>query len=227
MSIRYRTNGRKLNTPKSNRHKVISLFSDEEDEDDESKENGTKIPPRHKSLTPPPLIGKEELRKVRDVLANHALGSSRTRTGTRSTETTPRKSKEAKALNDSDDDFDLEAFQSAVNSDIAKQATQLAKQAKSTAQKASVQDTKIVIVLCGRRVKREEVPVDWEKPLGLKVTTGTAFFKIKDEFLKNRKYEGEIVLAWRGARLFHGTPKDIGMAAESRIGLYLLKLVLQ
>ena len=126
-----------------------------------------------------------------------------------------------------DDDFDLEAFESAVNSDIAKQAAQLYNSSKSTAQKASSPDTKIVIVLCGRRVGKERVPVDWDKPLGLKVTTGTAFPKIKDEFLKNRKHEGEIVLVWRGARLFHGTPKDIGMNPESRIGLGLRESILQ
>jgi hypothetical protein len=119
------------------------------------------------------------------------------------------------ASSEFNDDFDMAAYQSKLNSDIAQQAARL-KQREST---TTEQQQKILLVLLGRREGDHSLPEGWEKPLGLNVFSKIALSKMREEFQRKKDYKGEVILAWKGIRLRHGTPKDIGMTDQSRIGM--------
>jgi len=115
------------------------------------------------------------------------------------------------ALSDFEDDFDLSAYQSKMNSDIVKQATQDLKGKEEPA-------AKIILLLYAHKKGKEQLPANWETPIGLKVLSTVTFNKVGEEFLKNKRWSGGIVLAWKGVKVVHGTPKDLGLADQSKLG---------
>jgi hypothetical protein len=115
---------------------------------------------------------------------------------------------------DDDDDF-LAKYKASMNSDIARQASQL----KTSEQKKPVSEVTFLLVLRGKKMKMDDVPSDWIKPLGLRVSQTTSFAKMRENFLKSKRYKSEVVLAWKGVRLRHGTATDVGMGDKDEIGI--------
>lgn len=195
------------------------------DTDSDSEEETPQITPvasrkRPRSLTPPPILGEAAIQQAMAVVTDH-MNHKRTRqrsyaTGSPPPEPTANNIADD-ASSDFNDDFDMAAYQSKLlNSDIAKQAAKL-KQSEQTTTKTE-QPQKILLVLLGRREGDTGLPEEWEKPLGLNVFSTISLSKMRTEFQRNRKYDKDVILAWKGVRLRHGTPKDIGMTNQSRIG---------
>ena len=103
-----------------------------------------------------------------------------------------------------------------MNSDIAKQAAIL-----YSRQEPKVVESKIFLILVGKKFDGESLPQEWSKPLGLKVMSTMQFTKMREEFKKNKGYKGEIILVLKGVRLWHGTPKDLALKDQTLIGINL------
>jgi hypothetical protein len=124
-------------------------------------------------------------------------------------------------VSDFEDDFDLSAYQARMmNSDVAKQAAKYLQEKEQPA-------AKILLLFFGHKKGNDRVPEDWEKPIGLRVLSTISFSKMSEEFLKNKKWQGNIVLVCKGIKVSHGTPKSYGLGDQSRIGSFRLKWLTQ
>jgi hypothetical protein len=119
---------------------------------------------------------------------------------------------------DFEDDFDISAYKARMNSDISKQATALnSGKNQSTPEK----ETKTVFLLFRARKMESDksVPQDWEKPMEFRVAPSFPIQNLRDEFKKRRAFKGEIILSWKGVRLWRGTPEEIGFGSQEVIGI--------
>jgi hypothetical protein len=186
------------------------LTSDEESDDQEQEKSS-----RQATLTPPPLLAPEAIKQAMALINDHIKPLRRTRRQTNaSADDAPRSEAE-----DSDDDgFDLKAYQSAMDSDIAKQAQRAQRLQASTT--TCDEPTKILLLFQGQKRGGEDLPESWETVLGLKVLSTTTFAKMQERFQMSRNYTGDVVFAWRGVRLWHGgTPQHLQMGDQERIGM--------
>lgn len=101
-----------------------------------------------------------------------------------------------------------------MNSDIAKQAAIL----HSRQQEQKPVEVRVLLILVGKRFEGETLPTEWSKPIGLKVMSSMQFTKLREEFKKQRGYTGDVVLVLKGVRLYHGTPKGLGLKDQTLIG---------
>lgn len=200
---------------------MISLYSDFFEDSDEETPQITPATERKRprSLTPPPVLGPAALQQAMQVVAEH-MNHKRTRN--RSYATGSPELEEDDASSDFNDDFDMAAYESKLQSDIAQQATKLKQR-----EQASTERQKIMLVLRGRSDGDSSLPEGWEKPLGLNVFSTITLSKIREEFKDKRRCNGEVILAWKGVQLRHGTPKDIGLTDQSRIGMSSKNLILR
>lgn len=192
------------------RRNIISLSSDDENEDESPGD--LDIPLRHASLTPPPIVGQEALRQAMAVISEH-VQNNRPRTQQQaSTTATTNDFSEPESRTDVEDEFDLEKYQAKMNSEIAKQAAQLTRKVDDSVEP-------ILLVMRGLKIGEEEIPENWETPIGMKVKSSTTFAKMREEFANKKNYKGDIVLSFKGVRLLHGTPKDIAISKEECLGI--------
>jgi hypothetical protein len=115
-----------------------------------------------------------------------------------------------------EDTFDMAKYLANMNSEIAKQAEQVSRKEKVA------DDAILLLMLLPHRMGEEDLPHNWETPLGLNVRSTTTFNKMRESVQSKRQYQQNIVLAWNGVRLYHGTPKDVGMRSDERIGIHPL-----
>jgi hypothetical protein len=149
------------------------------------------------------------------LISDHVPTDTRRRTRAQTTSTTL-----ASEPSDSGDDFDLSAYQSAMNSDIAKQAQQF--QRRTHVPTTICEPEKILLVFQGQKRGTENVPETWGTVLGLKVLSTTTFTKMQEQFKKSKGFSKDVVFAWRGVRLWHGgTPQKLQMTDQERIGMIL------
>ena len=189
------------------------------DEVEEIKASTTKK--RRITLTPPPTVGQEALRQAMAVINEH-VGNDRFGSNARSDNVVTKPLRTTTPPDESDDDDFLAQYKESMNSDIARQAAQYQRTGERLARETTKEE-KILLILKGRKKKKQDsVPTDWEKPIGLRVNSTTSFNKMHDEFLKNKKFSGEVVMVWKGVRLRHGTPKDIGMKEKDEIGKHVI-----
>jgi len=224
---------KKAAPPSKKRRPIIPLSTDEEDnsEADPSEPVETNTD-RSISLTPPPIVGEEALQQAMAVINDHMKNSTSATTTTRSrtrqqtsnstTSTTAVDPPLVPASDDLDDDFDLAAYQNSMNSDIAKQAAIL----YSRHEEKPAVESKIFLVLVGRRFDGETLPLEWSKPLGLKFSSTMQFTKLRDEFKKQRKYEKDVILVLKGMRLSYGSAKELGLKDQTLIGTNPLRVKL-
>lgn len=207
--------GRKAAAPtKKRKSNVVSLDSDSDEEEETPQITPVAARKRPRSLTPPPQLGPEAIQQAMAVVSDH-INHRRTRQRSFATGSPePQKRDDDDVSSDFDDDFDMAAYESKLKSDIAQQATKLKQR-----EVANTQQQKILLVLLGRREGDNSLPEGWEKPLGLNVYSTISLSKMREEFQRNKKYHGEVILAWKEVRLRHGTPKDIGMSDQSRISM--------
>jgi hypothetical protein len=121
-------------------------------------------------------------------------------------------------LSSFEDDFDISAYKAKMNSDISKQAAAFnSGKGQSTPEKV----TKIVFLLFRARKmdSDESVPQDWENPVEFRVPPSFPIQSLRDEFKKRRAFKGEIILSWKGVRLWRGTPEEIGFGSQELIGI--------
>jgi len=216
---------KKTAPPAKKRRPIISLSTDEEDNSQEPPSEP--VEPNTDgsiSLTPPPIVGEEALQQAMAVINDHVHHSTTTATHSRTRRQTSHSTTfdPPPASDDLDDDFDLAAYQNSMNSDIAKQATILYNRQE---EKPTV-ETKIFLIFVGKRFDGETLPVEWSKPLGLRVMSSMLFAKMRDEFKKQKKYEKEVVFVLKGVKLYHGTPKDLALKDQTLIGINSLGLEL-
>lgn len=107
-----------------------------------------------------------------------------------------------------------------MNSEIAKQAEQLSRKEEIA------EDKTLLLFLLAHRMAEEELSDDWETPLGVNVKSTTSFNKMREIFQEKRRYQQNIVLAWSGVRLYHGTPKAVDIKSNERIGIHPLPPIL-
>jgi Ubiquitin-2 like Rad60 SUMO-like len=196
----------------SKRRHVISLESDEENEEfaEESIVNPVRRPA---SLTPPPVVGEEALRQAMAVINEH-VHKNRPRTGKQTSPTaTTEESNQPELIQQKKEEFDLAKYQAQMNSEIARQAVLARPKGDDSVET-------ILLLLRGRKMDAEEVPEGWEKPLGMKVKSSTTFAKMKEEFASKKDFKGDVVLSFKGVRLFHGTPKDLAITNEECLGIH-------
>jgi hypothetical protein len=215
---------KKTAPPTKKRRPIISLSTDEEDNEEPPSEPVETNTDRSISLTPPPIVGEEALKQAMAVINDHVNRSTTTTTRSRTRQQTSDSTTvdPPPASDDLDDDFDLAAYQTSMNSDIAKQAAIL----YSRQEEKPAVEAKIFLILMGKGFDGETLPVDWSKPLGLRVMSTMQFTKMKDEFKKQKKYEKEVVLVLKGVKLYHGTPKDLALKDQTLIGINPLGLEL-
>lgn len=216
MQFVYKLTCRVIEKPAKKKRNYISLSSDDEDENKE-EETVAESPPAHTTLTPPPVIAQEVVRKAMELISDHnQTGKPRTRAQIIAAEDSPQN-----GTSDFEDDFDLAEYQSAMNNDIAKQAAALSKGPESFPTDCGSVESKMLIVLLGRRMAGEKVADDWEKPLGVRITSGIAFDKLREEFKKQKCCEEDVVFVYKGVRLRYGTPKTLSMKDQDTIGIDL------
>ena len=203
----------KATAPSKKKSKVISLESDFDSDSEEETPQVTPVAERKRphSLTPPPVLGPVAFQQAKQVLADHM---NHNRTQNRTHPTGSPGLAEDDASSEFNDDFDMAAYESKLKSDIAQQATRLKQR-----EQASKELEKIMLVLRGRSNGDSSLPEGWEKPLGMNVYSTIALSRLRDQFKDKRPCEGEVILAWRGVQLRHGTPKDIGLTHQTQIGM--------
>jgi len=193
------------------RRTYLHIDSDEEDSEDESIESEPSRP-RRKVLTPPPQLRQEEFQRAMALLQDKPL----TRRGTQAADSTlDEPASKSKDLLNYEDDFDVSKYQAKMNSEIAKVASQYHREVEKPAEK-------ILLLMYGHKKEGDGVPADWEKPVGMRALSTVTFLKMREEFLKSKNWQGNIVLACKGVKIIHGTPKSLGLTNESRIGILLV-----
>lgn len=117
-----------------------------------------------------------------------------------------------------EDDFDVSAYRAGMNSDISRQATALN---SGKNQPAPEKEAKVVFLLCRAQKMEpdESLPQDWEKPMEFRVIRSFPIQNLRDEFKKRRAFKGDIILSWKGVRLWRGTPEEIGFGNQEVIGI--------
>jgi hypothetical protein len=158
-------------------------------------------------------LAPEAIAQAMALISDHVPADTRRRKRAQTTSTTI-----ASDPSDSGDDFDLSAYQSAMNSDIAKQAQQL--QRRTQIPTTICEPEKILLVFQGQKRGTEEVSETWGTVLGLKVLSTTTFTKMQEQFKKSKGFSKDVVFSWRGVRLWHGgTPQKLRMTDQERIGM--------
>ena len=206
--------------PPKKRRPMIALSSEDEEANSEAEpEPPSKNGKRSFSLTPPPTVGEEALQQALAVINDHLNHTTKSRAARARTRQQTSDSTIVEPLpdasSDADDDFDLEAYQRSMNSDIAKQATVL----YGRPQEEKPVETRVLLILVGKKFEGETLPTEWIKPIGMKVMSTMQFAKLREEFKKQRGYSGDVVLVLRGMRLYHGTPKSLGLKDQTLIGM--------
>jgi hypothetical protein len=99
-----------------------------------------------------------------------------------------------------------------MTSNITKQAT-----FKSEIPVTKSEETKLTIILRGRRKGDDSLPLDWEVPVGFAVLSSITFMKLRKEFQNKKGYKKDVVMAFKDLRLFHGSPRDMKMKSNDEI----------
>jgi len=212
--------------PAKKRRPIISLSTDDEEENSEAEpEPPSDSSNRSFSLTPPPIVAEEALQQALAVINDHVRHTTTTTTTRSRTRQQTSNSTTVEPLpppsSDADDDFDLAAYQNSMNSDIVKQAAILYGQQ----QEQKPVEARVLLILVGKKFEGEVLPTEWSKPIGLKVMSTMQFTKLREEFKKQRDYLADVILVLKGMRLYHGTPKTLGLKDQTLIGIIPLRLV--
>ena len=199
--------------PSKKKRNIISLDSDEDDEgEDPAQEDRSTTAIRNPSLTPPPVVAPEALKQAMAVINDHV---EQNRPHTRSLNTKILLEGEPRQNElEQEDTFDMAKYLANMNSEIAKEAEQLSRKEKFAG------DTTLLLFLVPHRMGEEDLSDGWETPLGLNVRSTTTFNEMQENFQNKRQHQGNIVLAWNGVRLYHGTPKDVNIKSHERIGIH-------
>jgi hypothetical protein len=204
--------------PSKKKRNIISLDTDSDDEAPDPGQDDRSITRiRIPSLTPPPIVAPEALKQAMAVINDHV---EQNRPQTRSLN--PKTFLEEQIQNEleQEDTFDMAKYMANMNSEIAKQAEQFSRKEKVA------DDTTLRVYLVPHRTGEEDLPDGWETPLGLDVRSTTTFNNMRETFQNKRQYQGNIVLAWNGVRLYHGTPKDVRIKCDERIRIRPFLLLL-
>jgi hypothetical protein len=188
---------------------IISLSSDDDDSFYESPEKEVEKK-RQVSLTPPPTLSEEALQQALNVINEHVHRPNTRRHLKASTSGTLVLQQHESS--DIDDDFDIAAYRSTMTSNITQKTT-----FKSEIPVTKSEDTKLTIILRGRRKGDESLPEDWEVPVGFQVLSSMTFMKLRKEFQNKKRYKKDIVMAFKDLRLFHGSPRDMKMKTNDEI----------
>jgi hypothetical protein len=191
---------------------VISLSSDDDD-DDSFYGSPEKEPERKRqvSLTPPPTVSEEALQQALNVVKDHVGSRPNTRQQGNIT-TSGTLILQQDESSDPDDDFDIAAYRSTMTSNITKQDT-----FKSEIPVTKSEETKLTVILKGRRKGDDSLPADWEVPVGFAVLSSITFMKLRKEFQNKKGYKKDVVMAFKDRRLFHGSPRDMKMKSNDEI----------
>jgi hypothetical protein len=194
---------------KKKKKPIISLSSDDEDSFYESPEKEVERK-RQVSLTPPPTLSEEALQQAMNVIKEHVH-----RPNTRqhlNAATSGSLVLQQHESSDIDDDFDIAAYRSTMTSNITQQAA-----FKSEIPVTKAEETKLTVILRGRRKGDDSLPEDWEVPVGFHVLSSMTFMKLRKEFQNKKRYTKDIVMAFKDLRLFHGSPRDMKMKTNDEI----------
>jgi hypothetical protein len=203
----------KKTVPSSRKKKkaVVSLSSDDDDDSYYGSPEKEVERKRQISLTPPPTVSEEALQQAMNVLKDHVGSRPNTRQQGNIT-TSGTLILQQNESSDLDDDFDIAAYRSTMTSNITKQAA-----FKSEIPVTKSEETKLTIILRGRRKGDDSLPQDWEVPVGFAVLSSITFMKLRKEFQNKKGYKKDVVMAFKDLRLFHGSPRDMKMKSNDEI----------